>query len=74
MDSSLQLTVDNLKFTVWILGSVVSLAFLYVKLYIRSVLHDQQREIYRMIDIYYVRRDVHEEQMRLLKVMINEGA
>jgi len=74
MPLDLPLVMDSVRFFCWIIGSILTLAVtllgIYLRMYVRDALHDHSNAIYAMIATNYVRRDVHDEQVRNLRSLI----
>jgi hypothetical protein len=73
----IQLVMESVKFFCWLAGSVCALAVtllgIYLRMYVRDALHDHADAIQSIVAENYVRRDVHEEQIRGLRALI-EGS
>lgn len=72
--SEMQLIMDSVRFFGWLLGSICTLAVtllgIYLRLYVRDALNSHTVIIQNLIAKNYVRKDVHEEQMNTLKVLM----
>jgi len=69
--NSWQLTMDSIKFFCWVIGSICSLGItlmgIYLKMYIREVLHEHAEVIRDLVAENYVRKDVYVATMRGLE-------
>lgn len=72
--TELELIMDSIRFSAWLLGSIGSLAVtllgIYLRLYVRDALYAHTETIQRLIAANYVRKDVHEEQIKSLRMLI----
>jgi len=69
--SNYALILDSIKFFCWLIGAICSSAVLllgiYLKLYVKQVLQEHSDLIQGIIATTYVRRDLHDEQLRALR-------
>jgi hypothetical protein len=74
--SNIEMLMESIKFFGWLIGSILSLSVtllgIYLRLYVRDALHDHADAIHALVAQNYVRRDVYEADMRLLRAL-NEG-
>jgi hypothetical protein len=72
--SELQLIFESIKFTAWLLGSILSLSItllgIYLRMYVKTVLQDHTEVIQKVVADCYVRRDVYEADVRWLRAQI----
>lgn len=76
--TNIELIIESVKFFCWMLGSIVSLAVtllgIYLRLYVRDALHDHAAALQRLVAENYVRRDVYDIEIRVLRARIGEAS
>jgi hypothetical protein len=75
--SNFELTIETVRFFGWLISSIVisagTLIGIYLRLYIHDALQAHAAALREITAIHYVRKDVHEQEIRRLEAMI-EGA
>lgn len=74
--TNMGLLMENIRFFAWLIGSICSAAMfllgLYLKLYVRDVLHEHADMIRDIVAANYVKREVYEADMRALRTRVGE--
>ncbi len=74
MPSDFTLIMESVRFFCWIVGSITTLAVtllgIYLKMYVREALRGHAETIAAMVASNYVRREMHDEQIRNLHARI----
>ena len=68
------MTMETVRFFGWLISSIVASAAtligIYLRLYINSALHAHKEAVQEITETHYVRKDVHEQEIRRLEAMI----
>ncbi len=76
--TDLALTLETVRFFGWLISAIVTsagtLIGIYLRLYIHDALQAHKQALEEITARYYVRKDVHEQEIRRLETMINGAA
>jgi hypothetical protein len=69
-----EMTMESIRFFAWLIGSIVTgavaLVGIYLRLYIHDALQSHAIAIQKITALHYVRKDVHDQEIRRLESMI----
>lgn len=70
----MQLTLETIRFFGWLISSIVTLAgtllAIYLRLYIHDALQAHARALQEITAENYVRKDVHDQEVRRLEALL----